>query len=78
MQDNSPVLEFQAITARTYTVLGSADLQQWIPMSFQLPADGPTAATRPYTYATGVQTLQLQILQPPTGPAMQFFKLMVQ
>ena len=77
-QNDSPVLQFEGIAGRTYTVLGSADLRSWGAVSFQLPSDGPSAPVRPNIYAQGVQTLQVQVLQPASGPMMRFFKLMVQ
>ncbi len=75
---DSPVLEFNAINGRTYTVLGSTDMKQWVPVSFQLPADGVSPATRANIYVSGVQTIQVQALQPTTGPKLRFFKLLVQ
>jgi hypothetical protein len=78
VQGDAPVIEFQAISGRTYTVLGSPDLKQWTPLSFQIPADGPAALTRPNIYATGVQKLQVQVIQPAGGPEMHYFRLLVQ
>ena len=78
VKGDSPIIEFNAINGRTYTVLGSSDMKQWTPVSFQLPADGVSPATRANIYVSGVQTIQVQALQPTTGPKLRFFKLLVQ
>jgi len=74
----SPTLEFTAMTGRYYSVLGSADLQQWTPLTFQVPAEGAGAPTRGYFFARSIQTLQVQV-NPPTGvPPPKFFRMLLQ
>jgi len=68
-------LEFSTTSGQTYTVLSSADLQQWTPSSFTVPADGPSGPTY-FTYAaTSQQTIQVRLLFPSPQPRAQFFKI---
>jgi hypothetical protein len=78
LNNGSPLLQFTAMTGRYYTLLGSPDLQTWSPLTFQVPAEGTSAAVRSYFFAQGIQTLQIQAIPPATGPAMRFFKMMLQ
>jgi hypothetical protein len=69
----SAVLRFTGIQGRNYSVSASPDLQNWVPVSFTVPASGATVLT---TYgAPATQTLQFQTLQPTNAPMMQFFRL---
>ncbi len=72
----APLLEFTTMTGRSYTVLGSSDLNQWTPLSFQVPAEG--GAIQQFYYAPNISTVQVQILPDPTGAPMRFFRLMLQ
>ena len=47
----SPLLEFSTTSGRTYAVMGSADLRQWLPLSFRNSADGPNGPAYT-TYST--------------------------
>ena len=76
--NGSPLLRFTAMTGRYYTLLGSPDLQAWTPLTFLVPSEGANAAAHGYYYAPGIQTLQIQAIQPTTGPTMRFFKMMLQ
>jgi hypothetical protein len=60
----SPILEFTAITGRSYTVLGSSDLHSWFPLSFRVPAEGSSGPVHSYYFAPTVQTLRVQAIQP--------------
>ena len=72
----SALLAFTAMTGRTYSVNASSDLQTWTPVSFTVPAAG--SATMTSFYSSKVQPIQLQTLQPTSGPTMQFFRLQLQ
>jgi hypothetical protein len=74
----APLLEFTTMTGRSYTVLGSSDLNQWTPLSFQVPAEGASGATQQFYYAPGISTIQVQVLPDPAGASMRFFRLMLQ
>lgn len=74
----APILQFTAITGRSYTVLGSADMQNWSPLSFVIPAEGTNGPAHSYYIAQAVNTLQVQVLQPGSGPEMHYFRLALQ
>ncbi len=74
----SPVLQFTAITGRSYSVMGSNDLVTWLPLPFLIPAEGNTGPTHSVFVAPSVQTIQVQALQPAGGPQIRFFRLMLQ
>jgi hypothetical protein len=66
------------MTGRYYTLLGSPDLRAWTPLTFLVPAEGANAAAHGYYFAPGIRTLQIQAIQPATGPKMQFFRILLQ
>jgi hypothetical protein len=72
----SAVLAFATTTGRTYTATGSADLVNWTPLSFTIPASGTNLFTS--YYSSGIQTLQIQTIQPAAVPPIQFFRLQFQ
>ncbi len=74
----APVMEFTTMTGRSYTLLGSSDLRQWTPVSFVVPAEGTSAPTHSFYFASDIRTLRLQALPATTGPAPHFFKLLLQ
>lgn len=78
LDNGAPLLQFTGMTGRYYTLLGSPDLQAWTPLSFFVPAEGTNAPAHAYYYAPQIQTIQVQAIQPTTGPTMQFFKMMLQ
>ncbi len=67
----SPLLEFTTMTGRSYTVLGSADLKQWMPLSFTVPAEGPNPATHSFYLASDIRTLQVSAITSSAGGNMQ-------
>jgi hypothetical protein len=72
----SALLAFSTMTGRTYKAYGSADLQNWTPVSFIIPASGSTVMSS--YYASGIQPVQIQTVQPTNGPVLQFFRLQLQ
>jgi hypothetical protein len=72
----SAALAFTTMTGRSYTVLGSSDLQNWMTLPFTIPAVGPEVQS--YYYSPIIQPLLIQTLQPTNQPQMQFFKLRLQ
>jgi len=74
----SPLLEFTTMTGRSYTVLGSSDLSHWTTLAFQIPAEGVAGAAHSYYSASDIRVLQVQALQPASGPPLRFFRLMLQ
>ncbi len=76
--NGAPVLEFLAVKDHTYTVLGSADLKTWAPLTFRVPAEGAEAAARGTYSATDVRPLQVEVVTATGQPAPKFFRLMAQ
>lgn len=77
LHEGQPVLEFMAITGRTYTLQGSVDLQTWSPLVFRIPAEGTNAANRETFLATDVRKLQIEVPSDPPQPAAAYFRLIV-
>ena len=73
----APLLQFTAMTGRYYTLLGSADLQTWTPLSFSVPAEAD-GTVHGYFYSPNIQSVQIQTIQPSSGPTIRFFKMMLQ
>jgi hypothetical protein len=73
----APLLEFQGMTGRSYTVEGSADLKEWTPLAFQIPGE-VGGKVHSYYYSPGISTVPVQVIQPAAGPAMNFFQLKLQ
>lgn len=72
------VLEFTAIRGRSYTILASATMNDWTPVSFNLPADPADAAGRENLQAAETRLIRARVQ--PTGaggPTYRFFKLEV-
>ncbi len=63
----SALLQFIAMTGRYYSLLGSGDLRSWVPLSFRIPAEGSSGLIHSFYFAPGIQTLQVQTIQPGTG-----------
>ena len=78
LDGDSPLLEFTTMTGRSYTVLGSADLTHWTPLTFRLPTEGPSGNLYSYYTAVDIHAVQVQALQPMSGPAMRFFTVLLQ
>jgi len=74
----APLLQITTMTGRSYTPLGSTDLKQWVPMSFTIPAEGANGPTHSFYYAPDIRTLQMQAIQPAAGPALRYFRLLLQ
>lgn len=75
---DQPMLEFTAIRGRSYTIHGSADMHDWTPVAFRLPADPVSAGGREHLIATETRLIRAQVAAPADGePAWRFFKLQV-
>jgi hypothetical protein len=72
------VLEFMAIRGRTYAVHGSANMREWTPVPFRLPADAAAMGTVQSYYAADVRLIQVEVGTPAEQPSLRFFRLMVQ
>lgn len=75
---DQPLLEFTAIRGRSYTVQASADMHDWTPVNFHLPADPASAAEREHLIATETRLIRARVAAPANGgPPWRFFKLQV-
>jgi hypothetical protein len=72
----SAVLALTTMTGRTYTAYGSTDLQNWTSLSFTVPSVSTTPSAS--FYASTIQSLQIQTIQPAGSPQMQFFRVKLQ
>lgn len=72
----SAVLGFTSMLGRSYKAYGSADLKNWTPLAFTIPASGSTVMTS--YYSPSIQPLKIQTVQPTNAPAMLFFRLQLQ
>jgi hypothetical protein len=72
------VMEFPTMTGRSYTVLGSTNLQQWVVLPFRLPAEGAAALTRTSYTSSAIETLRVQVIQSGPAPKAQFFRISLQ
>jgi hypothetical protein len=66
------------VTGRTYSLLGSTDLDQWRPLAFRLSTDATNAAQRASYYSDTVKTVRIEAAPAETGVAPTFFRLMLQ
>ena len=73
-----PVLQFMAVRGRSYTVYGSSDLQTWTAVALLTPPDDPSATAQSYYYAGATQMIQVAVKKSDGGPALTFFKVLVQ
>jgi hypothetical protein len=76
--DDAPVVKFTAIHGRTYTVLGTADLENpvWSTVNFRLGASDANVFQAYAAY--GVSIVEVIVVPAPEQPAPKFFKLMLQ
>jgi len=73
-----PVLEFTAIRGRSYSVLGSEDLNQWVPITFALPTDPVGPPTRNSLQATETRLIRARVSGAAEGAsAWRFYRLQV-
>jgi hypothetical protein len=70
------VIAFTTMTGRAYQAYGSADLQNWTPLSFTIPAVNNTVLTS-YT-ASSVQPVEIQTIPATNAPPALFFRLSLQ
>jgi len=73
-----PVIAFPAMTGRSYTVLGSSDLNTWTPLLFNLPTDAPGAPARSFFYSSTIQNVELQVSPPAPATNATYLKLLLQ
>lgn len=75
---SSAVLQFTAIKGRTYRVLSSSDLTQWMPVAFRIRVpSGTTAEVSSYS-ATDITPLEVEVASESTSSPLVVFKLLVE
>jgi hypothetical protein len=78
MNGNAPIVQFPTMTGRSYTLLGSTDMQHWSLLNFVLPNEDPATTGHTFFYASGISTQQVQVILPPDAPKGLFIKLLLQ
>ena len=76
--NGAPLLEFLAVTGRTYSLLGSSDLKTWTQLSFKVPAEGTNAAVRQSYQTDAIRRVQLEVNNQGADVAATYFRLMLQ
>jgi len=74
----SPVISFPATTGRSYTVLGSSDMNHWAPLTFSLLTDAPGSLPHSFFYSSAIQTAQLQVNLSAPAASGTFLKVLLQ
>ena len=74
----APMLEFLAITGRTYTLLGSSDLTTWKAIAFRIPAEGTNATVRASNRTEAVKDIRLEVPSDGSDKPPTYFRLMLQ
>lgn len=77
-EDDLPVLEFTAISGRTYALHGSSDLDTWSPVQFRLATAGTDSPLITTYAAADVRRIQVQVVTPAEQPVPRFFKLVLE
>jgi hypothetical protein len=77
--NNAPILAFTAITGRTYTILGSSDLnsEAWAPVQFRMTTQSANAAPLDLYLAPEVSILRVEVITQSGQTVPTFFKLML-
>ena len=76
--DVGPLLEFMAITARTYEIVGSADMNHWDPIEFRIKnSSSDNGQNLKAYYAEEVSEISVEVILPESVPAQRFYKLLV-
>ena len=74
-----PVLAFTAVRGRNYTVHGSSDLSNWVPLTFLVEQKGVEVPETVSAYqATDSRVIQVQAVVPEATAKISFFKLMIE
>jgi hypothetical protein len=74
----APLLEFLAVTGRTYMLFGSGDLKTWKPLLFRIPADGTNAAIRGSFQTDAVKKVRLEVATEGSDQPLTYFRLMLE
>lgn len=78
VNEGAPVLEFLAVTGRTYTIEGSSDLKTWQTMPFRLSTAGVNGLVRSRFSATSIETIQVEVVPQSADISAAYFRLMLE
>jgi hypothetical protein len=78
VQQGRPQLEFLAVNARTYTLLGSTDLKNWEVLPFRLSTEAASAPARASFATDSVQKVRIEAVPPENGTPPTYFRLKLQ
>ena len=74
----APLLEFVAVTGRTYTLEGSTDLKNWRELTFHLSTEDNTAPARASFLAATVQQMRIAAVVTDNATPPTYFRLKLQ
>lgn len=79
LKNANPVLAFTAVPGRTYSILGSADIESasWTEVQFHLSGAAADAKPANFYTATGVTAVEVEVVTPPGEVVARFFKLLL-
>jgi hypothetical protein len=76
--NGAPLLEFLAVTGRTYTLQGSRDLKTWETVLFRIPSEGSNAPIRESFLAGSIKPVRIEVANQGANPPSAYFRLMLQ
>lgn len=74
----SPLLEFLAVTGRTYTVQGSLDLKTWTTLPFRIPSEGMNAPVRASYRTDSVRTVRIEVPGSEPAASVSIYRLVLE
>ncbi len=77
-ENDSPLLEFTAISGRVYSLQGSTDLDAWSPVQFQIAGADADPSVRSAYAATDIRQMRVLVVAPAGGVMPKFFKLILE
>ncbi len=77
VEEGMPVMGFMALPGRNYEILGSADFNEWAPVSFRMTSDDADAPLREGFYSEGVTEMEIEVPAQESAVEYRFFKLQV-
>lgn len=78
LSNGAPLLEFLAVTGRTYTLQESTDLTVWKTVKFRVSKEGPNAPIRASYQADSVKAVQIETASREAELPPAFYRLILQ
>ncbi len=76
-ESDKAVLEFLSVRGRSYTIYGSSDFTEWVPIAFRLDSDEPGVSRSSY-HASDSQVIEVEVKSDSETSQPEFFKLMAE